>query len=72
VDGNDAVMGEEIFGPILPIVNVNSAKEAVNFINSRDKPLTMYIYSERKDVQVYFLNEGSKVASRDEFRPKIL
>ena len=31
----DKVMQEEIFGPILPIINVNSAQEAIDFINSR-------------------------------------
>lgn len=31
----DPVMQEEIFGPILPIVNVESAYDAIKFINSR-------------------------------------
>jgi hypothetical protein len=31
----DPVMQEEIFGPILPIINVNSPSEAISFINSR-------------------------------------
>merc|ERR1719491_1540341 len=31
----DRVMREEIFGPILPIINVDSASEAIEFINSR-------------------------------------
>lgn len=33
----DAIMQEEIFGPILPIVNVDSAYEAIKLINSRYK-----------------------------------
>ena len=35
VDVGSAVMREEIFGPILPIVNVQSVNEAVAFINAR-------------------------------------
>lgn len=35
VKANDPVMQEEIFGPILPIVNVNNAFEAIQFINAR-------------------------------------
>jgi acyl-CoA reductase-like NAD-dependent aldehyde dehydrogenase len=35
VDINDPVMQEEIFGPILPIVNIDNAYHAIKFINSR-------------------------------------
>lgn len=35
VKPTDAVMQDEIFGPILPIVNVDNAYEAISFINSR-------------------------------------
>ena len=59
VDPNDSVMQEEIFGPILPIVTVNSARDAVRFINNRDKPLTMYIFTEDKAVQEVFMRETS-------------
>lgn len=48
VNVDDPVMTEEIFGPILPIVNVDTVFEAVNFINARDKPLALYIFSNRK------------------------
>ncbi|KAL7010959.1 hypothetical protein ACKWTF_014026 [Chironomus riparius] len=48
VNGDDLVMQDEIFGPILPIVNVNNAFEAIKFINSKDKPLALYIFSNRK------------------------
>lgn len=44
VKPSDAVMQQEIFGPILPILNVDSANDAISFINERDKPLTMYIF----------------------------
>lgn len=35
VKPNGAVMQEEIFGPLLPIVNVDNAFEAIQFINAR-------------------------------------
>jgi len=50
VKASDAVMKDEIFGPILPFVNVKSTDDAIGFINSKDKPLAMYIFSKRKDV----------------------
>ncbi|OBS65753.1 hypothetical protein A6R68_05707, partial [Neotoma lepida] len=39
------VMQEEIFGPILPIVSVKNVDEAINFINDREKPLALYVFS---------------------------
>ncbi|KAM8816287.1 aldehyde dehydrogenase family 3 member B1 [Rhynchonycteris naso] len=46
----EPVMQEEIFGPILPIVNVRSLDEAVDFINRREKPLALYAFSRSKQV----------------------
>ncbi|MET8681790.1 aldehyde dehydrogenase family protein [Streptomyces sp. NPDC004647] len=40
------VMQEEIFGPILPIVEVAGLDEAIDFINDRDKPLALYAFTE--------------------------
>ncbi|MER6616474.1 aldehyde dehydrogenase family protein [Streptomyces xantholiticus] len=40
------VMQEEIFGPILPIVEVPGLDEAIDFINDRDKPLALYAFTE--------------------------
>ena len=41
-------MQEEIFGPILPIVTVESVNEAIDFIKRKPKPLSLYIFSEKK------------------------
>jgi len=38
-------MGEEIFGPVLPIIAVEDVDEAIEFINARDHPLTLYVFS---------------------------
>lgn len=47
------IMDEEIFGPILPIIEYNNLKEAINFISSKKSPLYVYIFS-KNDV---FINE---------------
>lgn len=44
------MMQEEIFGPILPIVNVGSLDEAIDFINRREKPLALYAFSRSSQV----------------------
>ncbi|MGW6256845.1 MULTISPECIES: aldehyde dehydrogenase family protein [unclassified Streptomyces] len=46
VDPKSPVMGEEIFGPILPVVTVADLDEAIGFINDRDKPLALYVFTE--------------------------
>ena len=46
----ELVMQEEIFGPILPIVNVRSLDEAIDFINRREKPLALYAFSNSNQV----------------------
>ena len=55
VTADDAVMQEEIFGPILPVIAYDSMDEAVAFINNREHPLALYLFSEDKAVQERFL-----------------
>lgn len=62
VTSDDKVMQEEIFGPLLPIVSIGSASEAVKFITEREKPLAMYIFSNSKGTIDRFLNETSSGA----------
>ncbi|KAJ8670410.1 hypothetical protein QAD02_001669 [Eretmocerus hayati] len=57
VKPSDPVMKEEIFGPILPIVRVSNAYEAIKFINERDHPLVLYIFSTDKSVQNLFVTQ---------------
>ena len=47
---DDPVMAEEIFGPSLPIITVGSTEEAVAFVNSRPKPLALYVFTASQDV----------------------
>lgn len=39
------VMGEEIFGPILPVLTVESLDDAIRFVNGRPKPLASYLFT---------------------------
>jgi len=39
------VMRDEIFGPLLPILSVRDMEEAVRFVNARDKPLALYVFT---------------------------
>lgn len=50
VDPESQVMQEEIFGPIMPIVCVRSLEEAIQFINQREKPLALYVFSQNDKV----------------------
>ena len=56
VNGEDAVMQEEIFGPILPIIPVENMVEAEDFVLAREKPLALYVFTKRKVVEDRFLN----------------
>nr|QYV43141.1 FALDH1 [Colaphellus bowringi] len=60
VKPTDPVMQEEIFGPILPIITVENAFDAINFINSREKPLALYIFSNyKRDVEQILSNTSA-------------
>lgn len=56
VNSNDPVMQDEIFGPILPIINVDNAYDAIRFINSRSPALVMYIFTQDKKLQDLFIH----------------
>ena len=60
VTWDDAVMGEEIFGPVLPILTFDSIDDVIETVNSHDKPLALYIYAGDKAV-------AKKVTSRCAF-----
>ena len=55
VTADDAIMQEEIFGPVLPVIAYDSLDEAVDFIRSREHPLALYLFSEDKRTQERFL-----------------
>lgn len=55
----DPIMQEEIFGPLLPIINVRNAQEAIDFINQREKPLALYVFTNDSDVKKEFIEKTS-------------
>lgn len=50
-DVEDPLMSQEIFGPILPMLHVESLDEAISFLKTRDKSLALYIFSSNKAEQ---------------------
>ncbi|XP_053922657.1 aldehyde dehydrogenase family 3 member B1-like isoform X1 [Cuculus canorus] len=59
VQQDDPVMQEEIFGPILPIITVASMDDAIAFINARERPLALYVFSSCKKVVNQVLEQTS-------------
>jgi aldehyde dehydrogenase (NAD+) len=58
-DHDSPVMSEEIFGPILPVLTVDSLDTAINFVRERPKPLAAYLFSSSKQAQRRVLAEVS-------------
>lgn len=56
---DDPIMKEEIFGPVLPFVTCSSSQRAIDIINSRPKPLALYVFSDSKKLQDKFLKQTS-------------
>ncbi|HCW9544353.1 TPA: aldehyde dehydrogenase [Staphylococcus aureus] len=59
VTNDSAIMQEEIFGPILPILTYQSLDEAIAFIHQRPKPLSLYLFSEDENATQSVINELS-------------
>jgi aldehyde dehydrogenase (NAD+) len=53
------VMNEEIFGPILPVITYHDISEVIELINSKPKPLALYIFSGSSEFQYKVLQETS-------------
>ena len=62
VDPGAPMMTEEIFGPVLPIVHVSGADEAIAFITARDKPLALYLFTRSQALVRRFLRDTSSGA----------
>jgi aldehyde dehydrogenase (NAD+) len=56
VSPDSPAMQEEIFGPILPILEVSSVKDVIDFVNARPSPLGLYLFSENQSVTEQILN----------------
>ena len=55
-------MQEEIFGPILPIITYDDFDEAIQIIQSKSKPLSLYLFSEDENSTHRVLEEYHSVA----------
>ena len=53
---NDAVMQEEVFGPILPIIAFTQMKEALAIIKKNKNPLAMYVFTSSVEKEKQWLN----------------
>ena len=58
-DPGEPLMTDEIFGPILPVVTVQSLDEAISFVNSRPKPLAVYLFTKSRTVRERVIKEVS-------------
>ena len=50
-------MTDEIFGPILPVMTVQSLDDAISFVNSRPKPLAAYLFTKTKSIRERVVKE---------------
>jgi aldehyde dehydrogenase (NAD+) len=58
-DPAEPLMTDEIFGPILPIMTVQSLDDAIGFVNSRPKPLAVYLFTKTKSIRERVIKEVS-------------
>ncbi|XP_028399855.1 aldehyde dehydrogenase, dimeric NADP-preferring-like [Dendronephthya gigantea] len=59
VSQSDPIMQEEIFGPLLPVINVEDTDQAIDFINGREKPLALYVFAKDQQTMDKFVAETS-------------
>jgi aldehyde dehydrogenase (NAD+) len=50
------IMQEEVFGPILPVLEVDSVEEVIGFVNARPAPLGLYVFAEDAEVAARILD----------------
>ncbi len=56
INMNDAVMKEEIFGPILPVLSFNTKEEALKIIEQNKNPLSFYVFTSSAAKEKDWLN----------------
>ncbi len=59
VSWQDPIMQEEIFGPILPVIEYSEINQAIAMVNARPKPLVLYFFSRNHNLQQRVLQETS-------------
>ncbi|KAI9344530.1 fatty aldehyde dehydrogenase [Zopfochytrium polystomum] len=63
----DPVMEDELFGPLLPLIEVDDEDEAIRFINSRDRPLALYVSANSNVARKVLQNTNSGVATVNDY-----
>ncbi|MCV7027704.1 aldehyde dehydrogenase family protein [Mycobacterium sherrisii] len=56
-DPNGPLMRNEIFGPVLPIITVENLDAAIQFVNSRPKPLSAYLFTKTRETRERVIRE---------------
>ena len=59
VNPDDAIMEEEIFGPVLPVISYSDIEEAVKVIGTKSQPLACYIFTNNRSLQKSLLRRIS-------------
>jgi aldehyde dehydrogenase (NAD+) len=59
VPPNAAVMADEIFGPILPVLRTKNVDEAIAMVNARPKPLALYLFTNDRTVEANVIERTS-------------
>lgn len=59
VEFSDKIMSEEIFGPVLPVLRYNDLDAAISEIKSRPKPLSLYLFTNDRQIKEKVLREIS-------------
>lgn len=58
-NSDSPLMQEEIFGPILPIITVENISQAIPYVNKREKPLALYLFSKNSSFEQQILTSTS-------------
>jgi aldehyde dehydrogenase (NAD+) len=56
VSPDSPIMQDEVFGPILPVLEIESVEAVIEWVNSRPRPLGLYVFAEDLDVAERILN----------------
>ena len=54
---SDAIMQEEIFGPVLPVLSYSNFDDALDYVLNNEKPLAGYLFSDDEKERNEFLNK---------------
>ena len=56
VTADHAIMKEEIFGPVLPVITYSSLNDAIDYVNKGERPLAVYIFTKDKAASELIIN----------------